>query len=144
VIAVGDNGYGQCDVANWKDMVQVAAGYDHTIGLKSDGTVMTVGNNSQGECNVDHWTDIIQVVAGDQNSFALRLDGTVVAEGNNNYGQCNVDDWHLWVPDELLSRTRSDRATERPFTPQQRDSASSSTSWQSFFRQAYNDKERKK
>jgi len=33
----------------------VAAGYSHTVGLKSDGTVVAVGRESAGQCNVDGW-----------------------------------------------------------------------------------------
>ena len=33
----------------------VAAGYSHTVGLKSDGTVVAVGENAYGQCDVDGW-----------------------------------------------------------------------------------------
>jgi hypothetical protein len=35
--------------------VQVAAGSDHTVGLKFDGTVVAVGENVFGQCNVFDW-----------------------------------------------------------------------------------------
>lgn len=35
VTAVGDNKYGQCDVNGWRDIVAVAAGSYHTVGLKT-------------------------------------------------------------------------------------------------------------
>jgi len=38
----------------------VAAGYRHTVGLRSDGTVVAVGENYSGECDVDGWEDIVQ------------------------------------------------------------------------------------
>ena len=34
---------GQLDVGSWTNIVQVAAGGYHTVGLKSDGTVVAVG-----------------------------------------------------------------------------------------------------
>ena len=34
---------------------QVAAGDDHTVGLKSNGTVVAVGDNTYGQCDVDGW-----------------------------------------------------------------------------------------
>ena len=34
---------------------QVAAGGYHTVGLKSDGTVVAVGDNHHGECNLFDW-----------------------------------------------------------------------------------------
>ena len=42
----------------------VAAGYDYTVGLKSNGTVVGVGNNNSGQLNVGSWINIIQVAAG--------------------------------------------------------------------------------
>jgi len=43
VVAVGDKASGQCNVGGWVGITQVAAGTYHTVGLKSDGTVVTVG-----------------------------------------------------------------------------------------------------
>jgi len=71
----------------------VAGGGWHTIGLKSDGTVVAVGYNSYGQCNVGNWTDIIQVDGGYEHTVGLKSDGTVVAIGYNEYGQCNVGNW---------------------------------------------------
>ncbi len=52
---MGDNLYGQCDVGSWSDIIQVAASIEHTVGLKSDGTVVAVGWNDYGKCNVGGW-----------------------------------------------------------------------------------------
>jgi alpha-tubulin suppressor-like RCC1 family protein len=43
VVAVGLNDNGQCDVGGWTDIIQVAAGIYHTVGLKDDGTVVAAG-----------------------------------------------------------------------------------------------------
>jgi hypothetical protein len=59
----------------------VAAGYYHTVGLKSDGTVVAVGDNTHGQCDVGGWTDIIQIGAGIYHTVGLKSDGTVVAAG---------------------------------------------------------------
>jgi alpha-tubulin suppressor-like RCC1 family protein len=93
VVAVGYNSYGQCNVDNWTDIIQIDGGGEHTVGLKSDGTVVAVGHNDDGQCNVGNWTDIIQVAAGRQHTVGLRSDGTVVAVGLSAYGQCNVGNW---------------------------------------------------
>lgn len=58
VVAVGDNGFGQCDVLGWKDIVAVSAGSWCTVGLKKDGMVVAVGDIDDGECNVSDWKDI--------------------------------------------------------------------------------------
>jgi alpha-tubulin suppressor-like RCC1 family protein len=55
VVAVGSNGYWQCDVDSWRDIVHLAAGGLHTAGLKFDGTVVADGWNKEGQCNIDGW-----------------------------------------------------------------------------------------
>jgi hypothetical protein len=40
VVAAGDNYSGQCDVGNWTDITQVAAGRFRTVGLEDDGIVV--------------------------------------------------------------------------------------------------------
>ena len=93
VVAVGDNGHGQCNVSDWTDIVAISADIFHTVGLKSDGTVVAVGDNRYGQCNVSDWTDIVAVFAGECHTVGLKSDGTVVAVGDNRCGQCNVSDW---------------------------------------------------
>ncbi|MEH7252026.1 RCC1 domain-containing protein, partial [Neobacillus niacini] len=58
VVAVGLNKHGQCNVSSWRDIVAIAAGCAHTIGLKSDGTVVAVGDNEYGQCDVSSWRGI--------------------------------------------------------------------------------------
>jgi alpha-tubulin suppressor-like RCC1 family protein len=107
VVAVGQNYYGQCDVGNWTNIVQVSAGgagvmthpglpdkfTEHTVGLKSDGTVVAVGYDDSGQCDVSGWTGIVQVFAGGLHTVGLKSDGTVVAVGYDYYGQCDVGGW---------------------------------------------------
>ena len=65
----------------------------HTVGLRSNGTVVATGYNNMGQCNVDSWTDIVSVAAGWYHTVGLRSDGTVVAVGSRTHGQCSVDSW---------------------------------------------------
>jgi hypothetical protein len=74
-------------------LVMVAASIFHTVGLKSDGTVVAAGDNSDGRCNVNGWTGIVQVSAGADHTVGLESDGTVVAVGDDSSGQCDVDNW---------------------------------------------------
>jgi hypothetical protein len=69
----------------------VAAGSGHTVGLKSDGTVVAAGDNSNGQCDVGGWTGINQTAAGGSHTVGLKSDGTVVAVGNNDYS--DVSGW---------------------------------------------------
>ena len=77
----------------WTDIVQVAGGYAHTVGVKDDGTVVAVGDNSEGQCDVGGWTGINQTAAGFGHTVGLKTDGTVVAVGSNYDGQCEVGGW---------------------------------------------------
>ena len=88
---------GQLNVSHWRNIVAVAAGYQHSVGLCDDGTVVAVGDNSFGQCEVSDWKDIIQIAAGRKHTVGLKRDGTVVStkvpasEGDD--GQCNTDTW---------------------------------------------------
>ena len=74
----------------WAKGPQVAAGYLHTVGLKSDGTVVAVGLNDFGQTGVSSWTDIVAVSAGGSHTVGLKSDGTVVAVGDSTYHQTEV------------------------------------------------------
>ena len=92
-VAIGNNEYGQCDVADWTNLVAIDAGFLYTVGLKADGTVLAAGYNDDGRCNVSDWTDITAIRAGSYHTVGLKTNGTVVAVGDNDLGQCDVADW---------------------------------------------------
>lgn len=77
----------------WRDIVAVAAGYLHTVGLKVDGTVIAVGNDKHNQCDVSGWRGIVAIATGTNHTIGLKSDGTVVAVGENTYGQCDVSSW---------------------------------------------------
>ncbi len=81
---------GQCDVEGWTDIVAIATGSFHTIGLKSDGTVVATGDNYFGQCNISTWKDIIAVYAGEWTTIGLKEDGTIRITGLNLEGSRNV------------------------------------------------------
>lgn len=67
------------------------AGGNHSLRLRSDGTVAAWGYNGNGQTSDAPTTDGFTAVAGGQNhSLALRSDGTVAAWGNNGNGQSTV------------------------------------------------------
>ena len=71
---MGNDKHNQCDVSGWIDIVAIAAGTNHTIGLKSDGTVVAVGWNEYGQCNVSDWRDIVAIAAGCAHTVGLKSD----------------------------------------------------------------------
>jgi len=80
---------------NWS---AIAAGGDHTVALKSDGTLWAWGLNSQGQLGdgtttnkatptqIGSATNWSAIAAGSNNTVGLRSDGTLWAWGNNYYG----------------------------------------------------------
>lgn len=60
---------------------RIVTGFNHTVILNADGTVIAFGDNRNGQCDVSSWRDIIQIDAGAENTVGLRADGTVVATG---------------------------------------------------------------
>jgi hypothetical protein len=75
---------------SWRNIIAVAAGANHVVGLQADGIVVACGKNDHGQCNVQDWRGIIAIAAQGNNTVGLREDGTVVACGDNQYGQCDV------------------------------------------------------
>ena len=84
----------------------LAAGNSHTVGLKTDGTVVAVGGNSDGRCDVSGWTDIVAIAAGCDHTVGLKSDGTVVAVGDNGCSQCDVSGWR-----DIVAVAAGDRHT---------------------------------
>lgn len=71
----------------------ISAGVNHTVALKTDGTVVAVGSSEHDKSSVDDWSDIVAVSAGSGQTIGLKADDTVVAVGSNDYRQCDVSDW---------------------------------------------------
>lgn len=90
--------------ANVTDIVAIAAGYDHCVTLKNDGTVWAWGYNQEGQVGDGTFgpqhpspspatglSTVIAIAAGDHHTLALLNDGTVSAWGVNNFGQLGND-----------------------------------------------------
>ncbi|MGB2984339.1 MAG: FG-GAP-like repeat-containing protein, partial [Phycisphaerae bacterium] len=73
------------------DFIAVAGGDQHSLGLKTDGSVVAWGYNRYGQCDVPAPnTDFVDVAAGVGHSLGLRADGWIVAWGGNYEGQYDV------------------------------------------------------
>jgi len=84
-------------------IVDIAAGHNHLVALKSDGTVCAIGENSFGQCDVSSWTNIVAISAGTNHTVGICKDGTAVATGKNSDGECNVSNWSNLVSVEAGS-----------------------------------------
>ncbi|GHU47470.1 hypothetical protein FACS1894120_5510 [Clostridia bacterium] len=93
VAAVGDNAEGQCQLGRFSDIVSLAAGAEHTVGLKKDGTAVASGSNRYGQCDTTSWTNIVSIAAGGYVTVGVRKDGTAVAAGQDLYYQTDLSEW---------------------------------------------------
>lgn len=62
---------------------KVACGGEHSLVLKSDGSLGAWGNNTYGSCDVPWGYDYVDVAAGQHVSIALKSNGTVVSWGGD-------------------------------------------------------------
>jgi hypothetical protein len=92
IVAWGENDKGECTVpAPDNDFNTLAAGWIHSLGLKTNGSIVAWGDNEYGQCNVPSPnTGFTAIAAGWWHSLGLRQNGSIAAWGYNNDGECNV------------------------------------------------------
>jgi alpha-tubulin suppressor-like RCC1 family protein len=88
----GNNYYGQATPpAGLTNIVAIAAGEEHSLGLRRDGTVVGWGYNVSGQTNPPVGLSKVVAIAGAGYAcLALRSDGTAVGWGTSYYGQTAV------------------------------------------------------
>lgn len=69
-------------VDSWTDITQIAMGEAHSVGLKSDGTVVATGSNNFGQCDVEEWKDVVFVDAANQCTIGLTKEGELLITGS--------------------------------------------------------------
>ena len=88
----GENGQVQSSVpAGLSNVVAVAAGYDHSLALKSDGTVVGWGENRFNQIAIPaDLNNVVAIAAAGYRSLALKSDGTVAAWGSDCTGGTTI------------------------------------------------------
>lgn len=93
LVAWGDNDFGQSNLPNQDltNIVGLAAGVDHSLALRSNGTVVGWGRNLHGQAEPPaNLTNVIDIAVGFDHSLALRKDGSIVAWGRSLFGKTAV------------------------------------------------------
>ena len=77
--AWGNHWDGQCDVpTGLSNVVAVAAGGNHSLALRADGTVAAWGYNGYGQCRLPAGlSGVVAIAAGGYHSLTMGSDGTV-------------------------------------------------------------------
>ena len=78
----------------------MAAGKEHTVLLRSDGTAVAWGCNKYLQCNIPSLPEkvkYIQVAAGGYHTVFLRDDNRVVACGYNTDGRCKIPSYNDYI-----------------------------------------------
>ncbi|MBK9777694.1 MAG: hypothetical protein IPP62_15300 [bacterium] len=79
----GDNRSGQCNVPSPNSgFASIAAGWNHSLGIRADGSIVGWGFNNVGQCDAPQPnTRFVAVAGGGAHSLGLKADGTIVAWG---------------------------------------------------------------
>lgn len=91
------------NTAGFQNIIAISAGQDHSLALKSDGTVWVWGDNQYGQhglgtssgmatapVQITSLSNVTQISAGGRHSVARKTDGFVVAWGMNGSGQLGL------------------------------------------------------
>src|SRR5688572_24003950 len=78
------------------NLIALSTAMDHSLALKSDGTVFAWGNNMNGQCDVPAGlSGVTKIAAGEFFSVALRSNGSLVVWGANDYFQREIGRAHV-------------------------------------------------
>ncbi len=91
-------GYGATGCSGDRIFIKISAGFTHTLGIKSDGSLWAWGANTSGQLGngtnlssnipvrVGTANDWVDISAGEYHSLAIKSNGTLWAWGRNVYG----------------------------------------------------------
>ena len=76
--------------AGLTNITAIAAGGNHCLALRADGTVYVWGDESGADLTPAAATNIVAIAAGYRFNIALKADGSVLAWGADDFGQSDV------------------------------------------------------
>lgn len=89
-------------VDSWTDIVAIAAGGMHAVGLKSDGTVVAAGSTNGSQSDVGDWQNMIAIDANNSSGVDFGLTIGVTSQGTIRYNETYSgydDGWSDWMSD---------------------------------------------
>ncbi len=76
----------------------VAAGSVHSLGARSDGTVVAAGHNTEGQNAVSAWSNVLAIAAYGELSAAVTAEGKVLLAGKNADSLSAALEWtDIWA-----------------------------------------------
>ena len=83
IVVWGENKTPNAPLTN---LTKIAAGYRHSLALKSDGSIVGWGSNGHGQATPPAGNNFIAIAAFEDNSLALKSDGSIVECGDDVFG----------------------------------------------------------
>lgn len=94
-VTYGDDERDCCDVSGWRNVVEVHAGSECSVGLTSNGSVLVAGPEDEIFFEMTDWTDIVCIpMLNDEYAIGIKADGTVVSVG---FDDDISDDLSAWA-----------------------------------------------
>lgn len=98
-------GIGQATPPPGNDYVAIAAGWEYSLALRQDGSIVCWGNNQYGQATPPPGNDYIAITAGGEHCLALKQDSSIVGWGAGtedlgefpHYGQATPPEGSYYV-----------------------------------------------
>lgn len=103
------------ELDDWKDVVDIASGDGHIVGLKQDGTLYCVGDRGGKQCKVDALKDITFISASRNSTVAMNRHGQVFYAGESKFEKAITtlkDIKQIAIGENMVAVIKSDLTVE--------------------------------
>lgn len=104
--------FGQEDLSDWSDIIDIAASADGALGLKSDGTVVSAGDTYR---ETESWSHVESIIMAENAAVGLKSDGSLLTCGEEIFlleGLTGVKSLVPAIASESLSVIKEDGSLE--------------------------------